>query len=299
MRCFAGILILSWACALGFSPVPFTNDLFAATPPLVGRLHLPSLCSIASNEGPSDVDTANPVANGASPYELKEMKSKIFSMCAACDRGFGASSSDRTAVEELLMSIAAFNPTVNATLGVMEGSSSAPLKKLWRLVYTSASDVSSLGASPLAAVGGIYQDARSLPVIMNVIDLKPRALQNLPPDFGSSIETTTRLEVKTRARPRPGSANRVGLTFESVEVMPVKVLGFDPPEFLPPLKLQFPQLGLDLQRQVFNVPADVDPRDSEKNPGYFDVVYVDEDFLVIKQGSPGGMFAAVSVDEIG
>ena len=43
---------------------------------------------------------------------------------------------------------------------------------------------------------------------------------------------------------------------------------------------------------------DVDPRDAESNPAFFDVEYLDEELLVIRQGSPGGVFAAVAVDEL-
>ena len=68
-----------------------------------------------------------------------------------------------------------------------------------RLIYTSASDVSTLGANPVASLGVIYQDARELPVIVNVIDLTPRVLQNLPPgDAASALATATRLKVKVR-----------------------------------------------------------------------------------------------------
>jgi len=58
-----------------------------------------------------------------------------------------------------------------------------------------------------------------------------------------------------------------------------------------------PQLGLDLQRQLFGVGAEADPRDD--SPAYFDVLYVDEDTLAIQQASPGGLFVAVAVPELG
>jgi len=46
------------------------------------------------------------------------------------------------------------------------------------------------------------------------------------------------------------------------------------------------------------VDEDTDPRDAESNPAYFDVLYLDDELLIIKQGSPGGYFAAVKVDEL-
>mmetsp|Transcript_44309 Transcript_44309/g.87224 ORF Transcript_44309/g.87224 Transcript_44309/m.87224 type:complete len:303 (-) Transcript_44309:82-990(-) len=240
-------------------------------------------------------------ANDAGANEAKAavLKSKIFAACATSDRGFAASPSDRAAIEALLAEISPLSPTAVPSSGVApEDEAYAPLRACWRLVYTSASDVSTLGANPLVAVGGIYQDARDLPVIVNVIDVFPRALQNLPPGpFAASLATSARLSVRTRARPR--SATRVGLTFEAVEVEPLSILGNTPPSWLPsPPKLDFPTLGKDLQRQIFGVDADVDPRDAPENPGYFDVTYLDDDFLVIQQGAPGGMFAAVKVEEL-
>lgn len=232
--------------------------------------------------------------------EAAVLKSKIFAACATSDRGFAASPSDRAAIEALLADLSPLSPTAIPSSGVApEDDANAPLRACWRLVYTSASDVSTLGANPFVSVGGIYQDARDLPIIMNVIDVFPRALQNLPPGpLANSLATSARLNVQTRARPR--SATRVGLTFEAVEVQPLSILGNQPPSWFPsPPKLDFPQLGLDLQRQIFGVTDEnVDPRDAPANPAYFDILYLDDDFLVIQQGSPGGMFAAVKVDEL-
>ena len=266
---------------------------------------------------PSEEDAAARTAAAAA------LKSRIFAACAASDRGFAASAADRAAIEALLAEVnrddvshedpvssnedvtpssallaelAPLSPLAEPTRGCATGEADAPLRACWRLVYTSASDVSTLAANPLAALGGIYQDARELPVIVNVIDAFPRALANLPPSLAGSLASTSRIKVVTRARPR--SATRVGLSFEAVEAAPLSVLGQDVPSWLPPLKLDLPQLGLDLQRQVFGVGDDVDPRDADSNPAFFDVTYLDDEFLVIQQGSPGGMFAAIKVDEL-
>ncbi|GMI20336.1 hypothetical protein TrRE_jg13584 [Triparma retinervis] len=161
------------------------------------------------------------------------------------------------------------SPPVEPTVGLNEGSSSSPLKACWRLVYTSASDVSTLSANSFASLGGIYQDARELPVITNVIDLSPRVLQNLPPGRAAeALATATRIKVKTRARTRS------------------------------PTRVNLPQIGLGIQRAVFGVSDDEDPRDAPTNPAFFDILYLDSDFLVIRQGSPGGMFAAIKVDDL-
>ena len=123
-----------------------------------------------------------------------------------------------------------------------------------------------------------------------------RLLANLPPDAASKLATTTRLRVQTRARPR--SATRVGLSFERVGAEQLAILGQAVPDWLPRPAVDLPQLGLDVQRRIFNVGDDEDPRDAASNPAFFDVMYLDDELLVIKQGSPGGLFAAVAVDDL-
>ena len=113
--------------------------------------------------------------------------------------------------------------------------------------------------------------------ITNIIDLGPR-LTSILPVPGDSI---LRQKVGTRGAAR-GPA-RVGLTFESVTVKPVSLLGQDLGA-LPPLKLDLPRLTLFGSR---NIGAE---SEAVEGPGYFDVLYLDGDFLAIKQNEPGGLF---------
>ena len=249
----------------------------------------------AESSAPYDIEEP-PAAAAAPTKDVAALKSKLFAACAAADRGFAASPADRQEIEALLDELSPLSPIEEPTRGIAEGAADAPLRKCWRLVYTSASDVSTLAANPLASLGGIYQDARELPVVVNVIDSFPRLLANLPPDAASKLATTTRLRVQTRARPR--SATRVGLSFERVGAEQLAILGQEVPDWLPKPKVDLPQIGLDVQRRIFSVGDDEDPRDAASNPAFFDVMYLDDELLVIKQGSPGGMFAAVAVDEL-
>ena len=303
----------------------------SALAPLTKRLGTPGRFVVVSSA--YDVEGGEAGAVSSAPYDIEEpaaeptkdvaaLKSKLFAACAAADRGFAASPADRAEIEALLDELSPLSPIEEPTRGIAEGAADAPLRKCWRLVYTSASDVSTLAANPLASLGGIYQDARELPVVVNVIDSFPRCvsasptrsldvaddspirenisrrrlLANLPPDAASKLATTTRLRVQTRARPR--SATRVGLSFERVGAEQLAVLGQAVPDWLPKPKVDLPQLGLDVQRRIFNVGDDEDPRDAASNPAFFDVQFLDEELLVIKQGSPGGMFAAVAVDDL-
>ena len=130
-------------------------------------------------------------AESSAPYDIEEpaaepakdvaaLKSKLFAACAAADRGFAASPADREEIEALLDELSPLSPIEEPTRGIAEGAADAPLRKCWRLVYTSASDVSTLAANPLASLGGIYQDARELPVVVNVIDSFPRCVPASP-----------------------------------------------------------------------------------------------------------------------
>ena len=89
------------------------------------------------------------------------------------------------------------------------------------MAYTSALDVLSLAANPISSVGAIYQDARNLPIIVNVIDQNPRLLSLLPAT--AKVQSTLRLKVMTRAKRR--STVRVGLDFETVMIEPKSLLG--------------------------------------------------------------------------
>ena len=277
----------------------------SALAPLTKRLGTPGRFVVVSSA--YDVEGGEAGAVSSAPYDIEEpaaepakdvaaLKSKLFAACAAADRGFAASPADRAEIEALLDELSPLSPIEEPTRGIADGAADAPLRKCWRLVYTSASDVSTLAANPLASLGGIYQDARELPVVVNVIDSFPRLLANLPPEAASKLATTTRLRVQTRARPR--SATRVGLSFERVGAEQLAILGQEVPDWLPRPAVDLPQLGLDVQRRIFNVGDEEDPRDAASNPAFFDVMYLDDELLVIKQGSPGGLFAAVAVDDL-
>lgn len=179
---------------------------------------------------------------------------RLFELCAGCDRGFAASKAERAAIEAVIDELPSCGD-----------SGSEMLRQKWKLVYTSAPDVSTLNANPLVQVGAVYQDARRWPVVVNVIDCSPRIASALPPPF--TPEIVTRINVLTRAEPR--SEQRVGLTFERVEVQQ---------------PFNFPALG-------FNLPQ-IAP-----DSGYFDIRYLDDSLLVIQQNQPGGLFAFSKSDD--
>lgn len=220
--------------------------------------------------------------------EQAQLKSKLLQLCASYDRGFGASPKARKQVEELVQELELLNPTTTgASRGVdvqdLTGNGyPPPLEGIWRMVWTTALDVLNLAASPVAAPGAIYQVIEP-PIATNIIDFIPRAQSLLPTSFPPSL---IRAEVKTRASLRPQNSNRVGLNFESVKLVPVEIFGMKP-NFLPPFSVNFPNIKLE------DLPG-VDP---DNAPGFFDVTYLDEEMLIIKQNAPGGYFVSIKVGD--
>lgn len=222
------------------------------------------------------------------------IKSDLFALAASCDRGFGASISDTRKAATLIEKLRLLNPTENPTINLYPNNSNqtanatseinsnpAPLEGVWKLVYTTAFDVVSLAASPLTLLQGIYQvisrDGRSA----NVIDLAPRLQAALPQFLVGEGISTVRLIVGTASSAR--SNTRVGLTFKSITVQPLSFLGRRTNvDFLPQFSSILPQAAL------------LGGRDG---PGYFDILYLDYNCLIIAQNSPGGIFVNIRSDE--
>lgn len=126
----------------------------------------------------------------------------------------------------------------------------------------------------------IEQDGSS----MNVIDLAPRLQALLPPEIVGR-GSTLRLVVKTQAYAR--TQTRIGLTFKSVEAKPLTLFGNSLNNLLPSLQAQLPQASL------FSGDKGQRGLIGEDGPGYFDVLYLDEDCLIIAQNDPGGIFVNI------
>ena len=219
-----------------------------------------------------------------------DLKRLLLQYGASYDRGFGASPSARAKVDELIAELESMNVSTNASRGIdgpntsnNNESLSSPLTGSWRMVWTTAQDVLVLGVSPLATVGAIYQ-VFDPPVVTNIIDFIPRIQALLPPAL--SLSSLLRARVTTRASSRRGQPMRIGLDFEAVQLQPVELLGQPVEGTLPPLGFDLPRIDLS----AFGA-------DPENPPGYFDVTFLDEEMLVIRQNAPGGIFVLVKTDE--
>jgi hypothetical protein len=209
---------------------------------------------------------------------------------------------------------------------------SSPLKGCWKLIWTTAWDVLSLEASPFTKTAAIYQ-VYDPPTITNVIDVMPKIQAAFPTAlFPSSL---LRLQVETIGSsppppPQPSydgddsTRNRIGLEFRTVQARPLQILGTTLDVF-PPLRLSLPTLPrldpgaaaaaaatpllsaflpaslLDVSDSLFGSSGSGSSTAAFDGRGYFDVTFVDEDFLVIRQlggGGIGGLFALIKVDSI-
>lgn len=216
-----------------------------------------------------------------------ELKRQMLQLAASYDRGFGASPRARAKVDQVITELESLNQEVNASRFIsgpgevpndLTGSTElSPLAGNWRLLWTTASDVLSLGASPFLTVGAIYQ-LFDPPLVTNVIDLLPRVQNLLPPSLVANSQL--RAEVQTRASPRKDKPMRIGLDFEKVTLKPVELLGQDVESILPPFGFDLPKL--------FEVPDDV---------GYFDVTFLDAELVIIRQNAPGGCFVLTQVED--
>lgn len=210
--------------------------------------------------------------------ERQALKLTMLQLGASYDRGFGASPKARNDAESTIVALELLNPETWAAQGIL-GNETSPLAGSWRMVWTNAQDVLVLGASPVATIGAIYQ-VYEPPVVTNIIDFIPRAQALLPPSL--ALKSLVRAKVTTRASTRPNRPNRVGLVFEKVQLQPVELLGY--PVDLPPLGVDLPKISLV-------------GSNSEDGPGYFDITFLDDDMLIIRQNAPGGLFVLVKVPD--
>ena len=253
----------------------------------------------ADTDNSSDDDPDPQTAAGDKNNEISSvLKRKLYKLAASFDRGFAATPKARTEANQIIQQLAAINPTKHASKGIDgdEMGDDVPLRAIWRMIWTSAFDVVSLGASPIAAPSAIYQVITDPPIATNIIDFIPRVQTSFPSSIVPS--SLLRAEVTTRASSRTGAPERVGLVFEGVKLQPVELLG-QRVDNLPPLSIDLTWQKTLIEQVANFVPGLENFRSDGINvdsPGYFDVEYLDDELLIIRQQAPGGRFALVKVD---
>ena len=283
----------------------------------------------------SDSDNDNVNVKDEDVNNISKLKMKLYQYCASFDRGFVANTKSRNDVDDIVQALEYYYTTLDidaaSSMYVVDESSASTTHQggdtpsivgLWRLIWATGSDVVSLGANPFVSVGPIYQDYTNPPIITNVIDVIPRIQALLPPS-PLTPSSTLRLNVQTKAYKYKTSSssypNRIVLDFESVKIQPLEFLGQNVRSVLPPI-------GFDLPKVTLPTPVEDALNDligsfgggggggggtsdvgilrggsgsrARSNPNnYFDVTYLDEDLLIIKQNLPGGYFVLTKVDD--
>ena len=211
--------------------------------------------------------------------EANCLKRELLQVAASYNRGYGSNRVVNENVKQIIQKLEGANQETNASRGI-SGNEPSPLKGTWRMIWTTAADVLLLEASPIFSTGAIYQVFHELPIVTNVIDFIPRAQSLFPNVLPAS---RIRAQVSTRATARSDNPNRVGLTFEKVQIAPTELFG-QTLDVFPPLAIDLPKLP--------------GTTNNDNGPGYFDVTYLDDEMLIIRQNAPGGLFVLVKVDSM-
>ena len=146
-----------------------------------------------------------------------------------------------------------------------------------------------LGVNPFSITQSIYQVLNSTGSAINVINVAPRLQAFLPQQLVGN-GSTLRLKVYIDAKRK--SNDEIALRFKSTEIKPITLLG-NTIDFLPSLKLLLPQriLGGDAWK------SSNDSSLFGNQSGYFRVLYLDAELLIIQQSQPGGIFISVRSSE--
>lgn len=102
--------------------------------------------------GPKSGSVVSPSVSDDRYQKSSALKRELLQLAASYDRGFGATPRAREEASDIIQQLAAINPTKDAARGI-DGNwedGDAPLKGAWRMIWTTALDVVSLAASPIA-----------------------------------------------------------------------------------------------------------------------------------------------------
>lgn len=194
---------------------------------------------------------------------VSDLKCELLAATASTNRGLAASSEARIAVETLVEQLE--RSEYAQEMGDVTQKPSLFTGK-WRLIYTNALDVLSLGLlSPVAALGEVYQNIYSATDVSrdfdveNVVELEPF----IAPVANKLIgRTMTRLVVKITGAIT--NINTVRLTFQRVAIRQEFFAGFNVGSRLPVLSSPLPGRATGELETTF---VDEDLRISRTAPG--------------------------------
>lgn len=195
------------------------------SPRYVMQVNSPNSISSGDEKDAEANDDSEPIEVDAEVRDmsLEEIKAELLTATNGTDRGFAASKEARTNI----LSLVAQLESQDMALSLPDDP--APLVGTWRLIFTSALDVLSLGLLPLSRVGNIYQNVETSDkdnelAIYNIVELNPKFAPVLNA-FDSIGETVTRITVTATGTLQTGS--RLDLKFVRSALQGVSILGFD------------------------------------------------------------------------
>lgn len=166
------------------------------------------------------------------PVPLSEMKCSLYAAVGATNRGLSASSAMREQILSLIAELErALPPSAPA-------DDPAMLCGRWRLLFTDAPDVLSLGLlAPVAQVGQIFQNIYEAPPgrqrdydfdVQNVVELEPVFAPLANAFIGQTMSSIT-----VSAEGKRTSESRVDITFVQTAIRPETFVGLRVPQELP------------------------------------------------------------------
>lgn len=207
--------------------------------------------------------TGTTVDTDAHEVPATDLKCELYAAVASINRGFNVPPDMRRNIESLIEQLERVNSCPNP--------SERPLLFAgnWRLLYTNALDVLSLGLlSPVALVNQVYQNivpasVSSAPTadfnLQNIVELEPA-----PAPVANKFIGRTMARVVVNAKGFVKSRSVISLTFENVSFQPSSFLGYQFPS-----TLRVPKIPL-------NSPV-----------GKIDTTYLDEDIRISRANVNG------------
>jgi hypothetical protein len=280
----SSLILSSSPLVLGFGVKP-ASSVVTLKSALHMAQHDSRSMSIVADQNEEEVNVEGYISGQPNPEAMK-LKSELLKLADRTNRGFQASTADRKKAKELIFDLARFNPTPEPASPYYsnEKEESTPTPTLvgkWTLVYTDAPDITGLDTSSnpfsTAKLGRIGQECNP-PYIKNVIEWqRPDWANNLP--FSGSEESRVLQQIVPSASATPDKPLLVDL----------KIAGFELVAGASDDSSSESDLASRIRKQ--GIPAgllSINPVDLKGpwNPtfGQFEILYVDEDFRMIKTG---------------
>lgn len=243
--------------------------------------------------------------NNKASIERENLKKLLYIKCASCDRGFSALPNERNDIISIINKLKILSPedyptrnyyslNKNNDVTILDGKEEenksnleVPLEGAWKMIYTNAFDVLVLSSNPFFITQSIYQILNRNGMCINVIDIAPRIQSFLPI---SIVGNGSILRLKVIIDSIQKSFDQISLNFKAIEIKPISLFNQNIQDFLPPIKSILPQ-SLLLQ-SLSSTSLNKNNNLSDKY-GYFNILYLDHECLIIQQSQGGGIFVSI------